>query len=81
MGYEISKVFCDLQVCQTAAPPPCSALHRTQVSGASLLLQANRGHAHRHLPDGDAGGSTSDHMTPSPPPLPPLTCTYLPHCE
>ena len=23
--------------------------------GAPLLLQADRGHAHRHLPDGDAG--------------------------
>lgn len=31
--------------------------------GASVLLQANWGHAYWHLFDGDAGGSASDHMT------------------
>ncbi|XP_039667928.1 retinoic acid receptor RXR-gamma-B isoform X4 [Perca fluviatilis] len=55
------------QVCQAAAPPARPALHRPQVSGASVLLQADRGHAYRHLPDGDAGGSASDYMTPVPP--------------
>ncbi|KAA8589985.1 hypothetical protein FQN60_013350 [Etheostoma spectabile] len=59
-------------VCQAAAPPARPALHRPQVSGASVLLQADRGHAYRHLPDGDAGGSASDYMTR----VPPFPCKY-----
>lgn len=58
------------KVCQVAAAPACPALHRPQMSGASVLFQANRRHAHRHLPDGDAGGAASDHMTPALPPYP-----------
>lgn len=61
-----------LQVCQAAAPPARPALHWPQVSGASVFLQADRGHAYRHLPDGDAGGSAPDHMTP----VPPSPCKY-----
>ena len=30
------------------------------MSRTPVLLQADRGHAHRHLPHGDAGGSASD---------------------
>lgn len=51
------------QVCQTAAAPACPALHRPQMSGASVLLQANWRHTYRHFPDGDAGSAASDHMT------------------
>ena len=73
--YIIMTLSC-LQVCQAAAPPARPALHRPQVSGASVLLQADRGHAYRHLPDGDAGGAASDHMTPVPP-LPPCIYSHI----
>lgn len=65
------------QVCQAAAPPARPALHRPQVSGASVLLQADRRHAYRHLPDGDAGGTASDHMTT----VPPFPLYILPRCQ
>jgi len=65
-----------LQVCQAVAASARPSLHRPQVSRTSLLLQADRGHAHRHLPHGDAGGPPPDHMTPvmwpPPHPTPPL---------
>lgn len=61
------------KVCQVAAAPARPALHRPQMSGAFVLFQAHRRHAHRHLPDGDAGGTASDHMTPA---LPPYPCIY-----
>lgn len=64
------SLFFPLQVCQAAAPPACAAIHRPQVSGASVLLQAHRRHAHRHFPHGDARGSAPDHMTPATPPPP-----------
>lgn len=35
-----------LQVCQTSAAPPSSALHRLEMPGTSLLLQAHWGHSH-----------------------------------
>lgn len=64
----IFALFFPSQVCQAAAPPARPAIHRPQVSGASVLLQADRRHAHRHFPHGDARGSASDHMTPAMPP-------------
>lgn len=62
------SLFFPWQVCEAAAPAARPALHRPQVSGASLLLQVDRRHAHRHFPHGDAGGSAPDHMTPATPP-------------
>lgn len=53
-----------LQVCQAAAAPPSPALHRLEVPGAPFLLQAHRGHAHRHLPHGDAGGPPPNDLGP-----------------
>ncbi|KAM6183268.1 retinoic acid receptor RXR-alpha isoform 1-T1 [Erethizon dorsatum] len=50
------------QVRQAAAPAAGPALHRAQVPGAPVLLQTHRGHAHRHLPHGDAGGSAPDDL-------------------
>lgn len=46
------------------APPsaPGTALHRSEVPGAPVLLQTDWGHAHRHLPDGNAGGASSAHL-------------------
>lgn len=64
------------QVCQAATPSARPALHRPKVSGAPVLLQADWGHAYRHLPDGDAGGSASDHMTPVAP-LPPCIYSHI----
>lgn len=52
------------QVRQAAAAPARPALHRPQVPGAPLLLQAHRGHAHRHLPHGDAGGPAPADLGP-----------------
>ncbi len=51
------------QVCQAAPPSARSALHRTEVPGASVLLQTHRRHTYRHFPHGDAGSATSNHMT------------------
>lgn len=51
-----------VQVRQAAAPAARPALHRPQVPGAPVLLQAHRGHAHRHLPHGDAGGPAPDDL-------------------
>ncbi len=51
------------QICQAAPPSARSALHRTEVPGASVLLQAHRRHTYRHFPHGDAGSATSNHMT------------------
>ena len=59
------------QVRQAAAAPARPALHWPQVPGAPLLLQAHRGHAHRHLPHGDAGGPTPDDLGPRFRPAPP----------
>ncbi|XP_045418241.1 retinoic acid receptor RXR-alpha isoform X2 [Lemur catta] len=50
------------EVRQAPAPPACSALHWAQVPGTSLLLQAHRGHAHRHLPHGDARSPAPDDL-------------------
>lgn len=51
------------QVRQTAAAPACPALHWPEMPGAPLLLQAHWGHAHRHLPDGDAGDPAAGHLS------------------
>lgn len=65
------------QVCQVAAPTARTALYWPQVSGASVLLQADWRHTHRYFPDGDAGDPTSDHMTPVPSPCPPCIYSYI----
>lgn len=59
-------LFC--QVCQAVATVTGPALHRPQVSGAPLLLQAHWRHAHRHLPNGDARSPSPDDtpLTPCP---------------
>lgn len=51
------------QVCQAAPPSARSALHRTEVPGAPVLLQTHRRHTYRHFPHGDAGSAASNHMT------------------
>lgn len=51
-----------LQVCQASAASPCSALHRLEMPGTPLLLQAHWRHSHRQLPHGDVGDPTADHL-------------------
>lgn len=59
------------QVCQTPPAPASTTVHRAEVPGAPLLLQADRGHPHRHLPHGDAGDTPAGHLrVRSPPPYP-----------
>uniref|UniRef100_A0A669PLS7 Retinoic acid receptor RXR n=1 Tax=Phasianus colchicus TaxID=9054 RepID=A0A669PLS7_PHACC len=58
-------------VCQTPPAPASATVHRTEVPGAPFLLQADRGHPHRHLPHGDAGNTPAGHLrVRSPPPYP-----------
>lgn len=54
------------QVCKAAASSAGPALHRPQVPGTPLLLQTHRGHAHRHLPHGDAGSPAPNDLGPWP---------------
>ncbi|XP_054039756.1 retinoic acid receptor RXR-beta isoform X3 [Rissa tridactyla] len=59
------------QVRQAAPAPAGPALHRPQMPGASFLLQAHRGHPHRHLPHGDARSPPPALLRHPPPPPPP----------
>lgn len=47
------------QVCEAPPPTSSTAFHRLEVSGASLLLQADRWHAYWHFPHGNAWSSPS----------------------
>ncbi|XP_021261095.1 retinoic acid receptor RXR-gamma isoform X3 [Numida meleagris] len=67
-------------VCQTPPAPASTTVHRAEVPGAPLLLQADRGHPHRHLPHGDAGDTPAGHLRvqfPPPPPYPHTAPTPL----
>lgn len=48
------------QIRQAPAAITSTALHRPQVSGALVLLQAHRRHAYWHLPHGDARSPSSN---------------------
>lgn len=60
---------CVEQVCKAVAAAAGAAFHRPQVSRTLVLFQAHRGHAHRHLPHGDAGGAPSNDVKISHPPV------------
>lgn len=60
---------CVCQVCEAVAAAAGAAFHRPQVSRTLVLFQAHRGHAHRHLPHGDAGGAPSNDVKISHPPV------------
>lgn len=51
-----------IQVCKAPPPAPSTALHWSKVPGAPVLLQTDWGHAHRHLPDGDARSASPAHL-------------------
>ena len=65
-----SFVLVSTQVRQAVAEVTSAALHRAQVSGALVLLQADRRHAHRHFPNGDARSPTSNDIIAVSPPHP-----------
>lgn len=67
--YLMCVCVCVEQVCKAVAAAAGAAFHRPQVSRTLVLFQAHRGHAHRHLPHGDAGGAPSNDVKISHPPV------------
>lgn len=53
------NLLCSAQICEAPSSTSSTAIHRLEVLGASLLLQADRWHAYWHFPHGNAWSSPS----------------------
>lgn len=53
------NVLCSTQVCQAPSSTASTAIHRLEVPGAPLLLQADWWHTYWHFPYGNAWSSPS----------------------